>query len=1482
MTASLLMVIIMVAAVEATAVAEAANRWTLPLSSWAGRRADGECDTEGGVLEIGQSLYLDECRKLVCKSIVGQPIVEEHFCETLPRDLPPSCVVSDGRGTRHPDCCARVVCSPADETFEFETTMTFPGNSKHYPGNSKSPQRIIDSLTRDMEYLSGNSRDSVPPRLTDPSMKRIPESIAHVPVYRRDPLFPENKVPLRNMVRRPHVANGVIGKYSVPVRRPGLPVRRPAYPSLTPHPLRMPLGVTFGQGHSHPHAPPPTTHVRPLRLPSHRPILSPELHSGRAEGLAIQLDPPNNIIPPPDITDGSLYYDDENEALPKDEDKDFGGEIFWIAPDAFPNHKNEVNFKDEIAWKVSNPLSFEDETGNGGETSWEGPEMFPQHKGEMVFGDELSLMLPQPPKLHPSLSNNSRPSKEVSYVYYTNPREVRTSPHPYLIYPITTPMPKEPGEGAEVENPIFLTNSIIPDREEHDNPWIPVSGVTVTSSPTATATPTPTRTKTRPSLRRPSFPRTRGPFIKTPRPSPLPSTRHTTLQPHVTTWRPSTRLPVITTTPSTLSTTLDNPNTPSETSTSTTTSYEFATAKLNPNEHDIHEFFHTPLDPSELIPGHDAFMKSKQEAQKEYQSSNSNTTTANKTRRSLSPSTLSRNTSGVKHRPVFYIPWRRNAKMVSQHSSTPIPEEEMDEVYRAETFHPIKFDADFESPKMTTEQFIVDLPSSSPSLKSLPVRFGLLKPEEKLQSFNPSKSTGKKGRQFVEERTDNAYENTPTTGLSRNDSALSFLLREEDKVNAMQGDIIALTYATKPPSITLGPQGRIIDEDNDVETQGIKTINIEEKQQSNLTVNVKAGNPSTPPAFKWSPPHLRFPGRRQYRVPRPKPDNIQMPDYGNFPEKEHLGVLFYEPIKQETKPITTTMTTPSRSDETIPGTSMTFETLDSFHHKTESRLTGGMAHKTHMQMQIKKTTNDTNPQEYHRGEVPLKTFPDNYHPSENHRATPFSLSLRKDDTRMSNVYYYSEEALSDEIDFEVPQYFGYITDETKASSEIPKQFHSHSTPDGVLHQGIPQLPHFHIKGPNEPEPPSSRTPTGREALKPNGSSLEKNERHDVSHGLTEDLQPNPLYTMTDENKIVGEQKPLYHRAQADTLTLSSQEEMRDHLNSQRKNEKEERKEEEDKEEDEEEKKTGHYMRPRVIISRASHFAPLQPLLQSSSTAFTTTIATTTRRDDFFFNNKSITLPPKSNYSSLNQTPTLPPHTTSPSRTLRRRPETRYSSTARFRDAPRTTTFSKPQEFRESLTVNRSRNRLLPTVNKQHRLPPPNQRRLSSRQARIRLRVSRLATGTRKESTEGTKELLDPSESSYETKNLPNNQPTSIETVPIIHISQDPKPDTKKPTGSTEGQTESPKVTVNSPYLEITPQVTKAPMKPYHENVKGHFTHESRSVPHQSASLNSQGQTIKLQDQSTDRQTYSHNRPMHESSRGIRDEWEPIKTKMSKG
>ncbi|KAK3867428.1 hypothetical protein Pcinc_027106 [Petrolisthes cinctipes] len=389
------------------------------------------------------------------------------------------------------------------------------------------------------------------------------------------------------------------------------------------------------------------------------------------------------------------------------------------------------------------------------------------------FGFRGTMAFTVTPKPQNFIIRTSRnPQADFSYTYYTDPSAVRTSPLPYQYKPDVMPLTKlfaatfPPNQSPAHK---LSTNVITP------NPHIRV---------VSRWTPVPSRTTNSPSKSKSTTPNTR--WSTTPAEVTIPSSLSPTKESHYeikstttsrvqpTTFRPHIKFSIPNTTPSTPPSRLTRPSfkftkipkrttaevfratkrpnvstistpRPSDANDDTVTSpvsYEFASPKLDPQNHDIVEFIHTPLDPSALIPGHDEYVRSKTDAIKKYRSISSDedettttTTTSTRKTRSLSytPSTLPYDFTPVasdvltsptfsltplslepfstdatnrqkRGRPVFYIPWRDNLVEMKPVVREKSPDDPLT-LLSTMSFSSMKFDTSyFEQPDESSEK----------------------------------------------------------------------------------------------------------------------------------------------------------------------------------------------------------------------------------------------------------------------------------------------------------------------------------------------------------------------------------------------------------------------------------------------------------------------------------------------------------------------------------------------------------------------------------------------------------------------------------------------------------------------------------------------------------------------------------------------------------------------------------------------------------
>ncbi|XP_071531601.1 uncharacterized protein [Panulirus ornatus] len=615
-------------------------------------------------MELGQRMYLPGCRRLVCKTFIGMPIIEEQFCDPLPEVVPDTCFVSHRPHRRHPDCCPSVVCSPG------------------------TPPLTV----------------GLPRIQLDPERGSPPDPVVASGLY---------KTRVRNSSYG--AGAGHLNTLWQPI--PGDSKVRPM-PVTPPPTIYMTTEIIYGKGYSEPwdgSQPSPAEEDVLQVYKNHR---YPEPSSSLEKEASLALDSPSNSIRTPGDEDGIPTYGQGKEGriiVDEDEQKEVKTRVITARP-----HDHHSR-------------------------------------------------------------NHTTQDTDVTYRHFFDPSEVRTSPIPYPKYanhlPIaklfsTTLLPKRLSEGK------LITESAPTTPVVRFTPWEAITKTRTTRPPTAnTKFTTPTTPGMSWSIReekdnvsfsstdtsryystKEDVQQTTPPYLPTRRDqkktygsSKPPAQAGTTTSAHDTRKR-VTRRPTqgyrLTKRPGANKTT-PAPRLSTDSTRTASESYEFATPKLNPREHDIHEFILTPLDPSELIPGHDKYLESKYSAMREYVDSHSEKQHPKKSRRSLpytdatlpfeyvttlpseNPSetpvystslpgaTDVQETDAVREkrgRPVFYIPWRQ--KLLPQ-PTTPhsFAEEHEDEsVASTKSFPPPKFEKlGFYQPEIpvTIKSLINDLPGTA-------------------------------------------------------------------------------------------------------------------------------------------------------------------------------------------------------------------------------------------------------------------------------------------------------------------------------------------------------------------------------------------------------------------------------------------------------------------------------------------------------------------------------------------------------------------------------------------------------------------------------------------------------------------------------------------------------------------------------------------------------------------------------------------------
>ncbi|KAG7173304.1 Signaling mucin HKR1-like 3 [Homarus americanus] len=573
-------------------------------------------------------------------------------------------------------------------------------------------------------------------------------------------------------------------------------------------------------------------------------------------------------------------------------------------------------------------------------------------------------------------TRNSTQQTEVSYWHFTKANNVKTSPLPYrelsTSLPITELFSTTPSPEGEPEKKI-TTNSFSSGAAFSYTPWRPVAKrttlypFTMTKTPTFT-TPISSLTTTTDNYAFPSSSTVFSRYYPTnglvPSTTPVypsirinqktyvrtkPTDRVSLTTPAYEIYKRVTRRPTqrsrLTKRPGVNK--IPTPRPGVEFTRTTPASYEFATPKLNPSKHNIHEFILSPLDPSQLIPGHDEYLQAKQQVMKEYTSSPDEKSHSKKRRRSLpyTEATLSYKkpdkstspteapeTDGVRQkrgRPVFYIPWRENLVPLSTPPVSDAQDYDDEIDGSGKSFEKINFD---KSDIFVTETPLINHITSEAFTS---ISFGSANTEAPYSSGNSLSVSGIEDHIYSSHITEGKLGIRDVIDQTLNQENNDELLAWEDKETTTEESVLvtpATTYATISPTThypTTIPthlqhiftthvpgldstddremddsQERINSWGADVEDdvvsggEGVKVPLLHDGDPGPSTHIFTTSAPSALDAqeqrgkLTWSPPPFR-PSAEVREI------NIPMPDYGSFYDKDYLGILLYESRRQD-------------------------------------------------------------------------------------------------------------------------------------------------------------------------------------------------------------------------------------------------------------------------------------------------------------------------------------------------------------------------------------------------------------------------------------------------------------------------------------------------------------------------------------------------------------------------------------------------------
>ncbi|XP_064093035.1 mucin-2-like [Macrobrachium nipponense] len=589
---------------------EAAPKWRPPAVS--NRRSSGSalpgCWTPRGRMELGQRVYPGGCSRIVCKIIQGQPVIEHQFCEKI--KVPKHCIAQERPWKRYPDCCPEVVCPPTQQSYYggYDTRLYQQGAA--IPNYYHSPSSIQEG------FAMGN------------------EGSFHGVASQQH--------------QNPSNINGF-------------------FP--TPQPLQMATDVVYGKGFSSPYL--ETSSVRANtdqqlvliddnRYPTD--FWDPkELH---------YLVSPNNVLDlwnndyqedvahdgwNADFESGEPYeYREFQDTTTTDPTQATPFVISYVDSAVDDSTKSSYSFYNDANEVKTSPLPYREQiftapvvTGHQNVSRTRRPGMI-HSKGKQTAKLESTTETTEAPLARPttysphiSLRNRYKPtfpvhqvSTQSSFPLSNNPSITKitslTTEESITTTPTTrTPKTtmKEPTTTSKKD--LFLASVKDSKESSHQYEEQPThhqeddSDDSEAPSKKFTRLPPVRKTTTTPFER----------ITKRVRPSGAPKKRFRI--------RKTTTAPTTTATP------------PS--------SYEFVSPELDPQDHDLVEFIHTPLDPSALIPGHDGYLQSKYDSTREYSGKESGDEDKRQRRRRSVPADAKHEDEEkdeTRTKPIFYIPWR--------------------------------------------------------------------------------------------------------------------------------------------------------------------------------------------------------------------------------------------------------------------------------------------------------------------------------------------------------------------------------------------------------------------------------------------------------------------------------------------------------------------------------------------------------------------------------------------------------------------------------------------------------------------------------------------------------------------------------------------------------------------------------------------------------------------------------------------------------
>ncbi|XP_068247102.1 uncharacterized protein [Palaemon carinicauda] len=602
-------------------------------------------------MDLGQRIYPEGCSRVVCKIILGRPIIEHQFCEKI--KVPKHCIAQERSWKRYPDCCPEVVCPPAHQGYQgrldtrlYQQGPTAPGF--YYPSSVPG------------SYANGNGA----------LFHGVASKQNQRPSDVNDFFTTQN--PLRgttDVIAIPGNGGLFHGYTSKQNQRPS----DINYFFATENPLRGTTDVVYGQGFSSPYI--DTTSVKVSRDPELFLIEDNRYPADFWEPKEQHylVSPTNGLdLFGQDYQEVSGTQDLWNTGFDSGEPNEYAD--FWETSTTKParatpfviSHqhspvddltKSSYSFYKDAHEVNTSPLPYREqnlatptviEHQNTPQTRMPGRRRYkkkPTTKSEdesVTETTEVPVVRPMTHAPHTNLGSRYKPtsplhqlrthsSLPVSSLPITTKTTSATTEAPTTIemristFP-TTQIPETTKQEISTtsKKDLFLTS----DKNLKDSFSQPEMQPAIEEDISDDTAPSKIFTRL-PPVRKP----TTTPFERITKRVRTSSTPKKRLRVRKTTVAPTTTPP----------------------------SYEFVSPELDPEDHDLVEFIHTPLDPSALIPGHDEYLQSKFDSAKEYSKNVSeNDGESQKKKRSVPEDMKLKDEveDERKGKPTFYIPWK--------------------------------------------------------------------------------------------------------------------------------------------------------------------------------------------------------------------------------------------------------------------------------------------------------------------------------------------------------------------------------------------------------------------------------------------------------------------------------------------------------------------------------------------------------------------------------------------------------------------------------------------------------------------------------------------------------------------------------------------------------------------------------------------------------------------------------------------------------